>query len=117
MKRDMNLIRSILLEIERVADDRRYFSLRDSELAPDDVLFYHLSLLKEAGLINATLTGQRLAAVHGLTWNGHEFLDNIRNDKVWADVTQRVAGHGGSAAFSVIVELAKKAALGYFGLT
>lgn len=57
------------------------------DIAPgDDSLIYHLSL-------------------NGLTWSGHEFLDNIRDNKVWAFVKQ-TASKTASASLPILAQLA-----------
>jgi hypothetical protein len=109
MKRDMELIRRILLDIE------------ESEVAPGvpmamelpdvepDLLNYHLGLMKDHGLIEAadsqTMTG-RSYQPQGLTWEGHEFLDATRNDTVWKKVLAYVQDKGGGATFEIIQQLA-----------
>ncbi len=114
MKRDMQLIRAILLDVERKADGRTFVEVHYPEVAPD-VVHYHIRLLQEAGLVEAVLTRQ-MAQVGRLTWEGHEFLDNIRNDAVWRATLKRVAERGGSAAFSIVVRVAEKLAMDHFGL-
>ena len=116
MKRDMELIRTLLLDAEKHTNGHNFVDLREPGRTLNAVTDYHAGLLLEAGLIHATPTGQGVILVGGLTWKGHEFLDNIRNEAVWADVTKQVTEKGGSAALSVVIELAKKVALGYFGL-
>src|SRR5262245_34932957 len=90
MKRDMELIRMIMLECEapRVA------------VAPHEIqiegygahkIGYHVWLLGEAGLLvvakttHKTSNGPQAMPVH-LTWEGHDFVDAIRDDTVWKSV-------------------------------
>ena len=42
-------------------------------------LVYHLELLLDVGFVDANV-GMLPVMVRGLTWNGHEFLANIKND-------------------------------------
>jgi hypothetical protein len=42
-----------------------------------------------------------------LTWEGHEFLDNIRNDSVWSSTKKRVGDLVGSVSISVIAAVAE----------
>jgi hypothetical protein len=44
---------------------------------------YHLKLLMDVGFIDAAGDGTIL---RGLTWEGHEFLDNVKSDDIWAKV-------------------------------
>ena len=34
------------------------------------------------------------ADIVGLTWNGHQFLDNVRNDTVWNAVKEKAKQYG-----------------------
>ena len=45
------------------------------------------------------------AIVHRLTWDGHEFLDSVRDPTVWAKVTKRLKKVGGFATVDVIKTL------------
>lgn len=78
MKRDMDLVRTMLIQIE--ATDR--VDLTSAQRG-------HLELLKQTGFVvideDSTLSDVRYA----LTWTGHEFLDQIRKDKVWEWIKTR----------------------------
>jgi len=41
-----------------------------------------------------------------MTWNGHEFLDDIKDTGVWESTKARIAGLPG-VAIAVIAEIAK----------
>jgi hypothetical protein len=97
MKRDMDLIRAILLEIEKLPDDLESHNIEMENATPEEVT-YHVRLLAQAGLIEAedfsTFAGTRWQP-RGLTWNGHEFLDAARSDTVWRKAKEIViAGTG-----------------------
>ena len=75
--------------------------------------------MAEAGLIEAknTTTMQNFSwRPTGLTWQGHEFLDAVRNDTVWRKTTALIKEKGGSVPFEVIKALAVKVAGSLFGL-
>lgn len=87
MKRDMELIRKILLQIEDEYVDAAIYNLKieDYNLA---TIAYHCNLLFQAGLIMdyTPLFGDGQITdfgVTGITWAGHDFLDNIRSDGTW----------------------------------
>lgn len=89
MKRDMDLIREQLLQIERLdAGTEEDLPLDMGPLEP--AIFHgHLRLLKEGGLINAhEVPDDEEYFTHylplRLTWAGHDFLDTIRDPEVWA---------------------------------
>jgi len=54
------------------------------------------------------------AIVERMTWEGHEFLDNARNETVWKKVTAIVAAKGGSVSFEVLKSLVVETAKTYF---
>lgn len=92
MKRDMDLVRSLLLEIE---DGKEWFETMSdataaalgtegSGLSQEDAdrLEYHLTLLEDAGLAEFTKTGEGWIPER-LTWKGHDFADSVRDDEIW----------------------------------
>lgn len=41
-----------------------------------------------------------------LTFDGHDFLDNIRNDTVWSKVKSQIGRVGENVSFALIKEIA-----------
>src|SRR5215208_2731090 len=118
MKRDMELVRKILLETEQYAKGTGWVNIEIPGYSSEDVS-YHVKILGEAGLLAA----QDLTTHNGfcwmprsLTWEGHEFLDAVRNDTVWVKTKNVVKEKGGSVPFEVIKELAVRFAGSLFGL-
>lgn len=105
MKRDMDVARRILFAIE--ADEGIPIAAVNLDL--DGVspvqLSYHVQLLDEAGLIQATnftsSTGYAWKA-HRLTWAGHEFLDNVRDDTRWKTVKMHALNTSGSLSLGAL---------------
>jgi hypothetical protein len=109
MKRDMDLIRKMLLEIES----------RDDVFIPSDDpadyrrIAYHLLQLNEGGLITGieateSVGGELLVHVATqprLTWAGHEFLDLARNETVWADAKEKVGDSVGTVSLEIMNQL------------
>ncbi len=113
MKRDNDLIKRMLLTAEE-SDGRVTFT---ESSVPDrfpedyafDVIRYHFTLLEDRGLIKGSATNTSLTILH-LTWEGHDFLDDARNDTLW-NAAKRNAGKLSFTAFrEVVKELAKTAA-------
>ena len=102
MRRDMDVIREVLLEVESYSGNR--FLMYDR--SDDEVKAYHAMLLKEEGYIKGSgaLGGTVLA--HRLTWEGHELLDNIRDDGVWSNVKQKLGGVSDSASLEIVKTIA-----------
>lgn len=120
MRRDMDLVREILLR----AEDTEYHRLKSSAFEGKDELTVarHFELMKEAGLIEADLLclpehrGVERGTVLRLTWEGHEFLDAARNEDVWKRTKEIVKEKGGSVSFEVLKSIVTKVALSLFGL-
>src|SRR5438105_3635600 len=84
MKRDMNLIREILLKTEDLPFGGFHDIAVDGRSA--DEISYHVMLLNEVGLIEA----EDLTTHDGVCWkpkrltySGNEFLDAARSNTVW----------------------------------
>ena len=96
MKRNIDLIRQILIEVEKQPFKQGWFNL-GLEGYPPEVVSFHACLLHEGGLIIAI---ERTP--HGsdfphwfpvrLTWRGCEFLAAVRDELRWNRV-KSVAGH------------------------
>ena len=119
MKRDMDLVREILKAVEAIEEDDSVTHFQLEGLAPY-VTDYHVARLKEAGFLRAEMmSGHRpRAVVLGLTWQGHEFLDAIKNDTVYRRVQKKVTSVGGHAPFEIVKDLAfvyMKDLLGFTG--
>ncbi len=87
MKRDMDLCRLILFKIE---DEYRSTALINLQIDGYDVetIAYHCDLLFDAGLIKSykpTYASDEIYffSVGALTWEGHDFLDKIRENTIW----------------------------------
>jgi hypothetical protein len=120
MKRDMDLIRRILLDIEAQEDPEEDIEL-DSGGKSEQVIQYHLHLLYDGGFINAHEISPMTAAANwyqplGLTWKGHEFLDDIRNDTVWNKTKEKVGAQVGTVSLAVLQEVAKATVKSLLGL-
>ena len=120
MKLDLDLVREILLLAEGAPPNVAVGSISVPGYDQDTVL-EHLELLHERRLIEAHLLRaghQRVAGavVERLTWEGHAFLGDARNDEVWSRTKEIVKDKGGSASFEVVKALLSKVALNLFGL-
>lgn len=106
MKRDMDLARRILLEVERTLyQGKPGFSLTIADTSKEE-LDYHIMLLQEAGLIEATgttyLSRNVKWRIKRLTWQGHEFLDAARNENRWNQAKKTISERGGTLTFDVL---------------
>lgn len=112
MQRNLDLAREILLFFE-IKDNIKYVKDLEIEGYEKNLVSYHVDMLYEAGYLNGEPTysqGGRLYDVlpFRLTWEGHEFLDNIREEKRWIKMKQKIAEKGGVFSFELIKKLAIK---------
>lgn len=114
MKRDMELVRTILLESSSSFEwlDAQYFVTDQYSF---EFVCYHIDIMRDAGLIEATITkafgGQIVTAqVQQLTWYGQDFLDTVRSETVWKQVSQTIASTVGTTSIDVVKALAVKVA-------
>lgn len=95
LKRDMDMIRELLLQIE---GGKRSFSVISTEIAAalgmGDLgqpaseaakLEYHLTLLEERGLVRFTKLSGGMWNVQHLTWAGQDFIDTFRESTTWEE--------------------------------
>lgn len=111
MKRDMDLIREILLRLEQ-----HYLDEIEGHSAKE--IAYHVSLLEGAGLVtqdiysNLFLNDSMLEGIR-ITWAGHEFLDASRSVSIWEKAKNIAIEKTGALSFEVLkailVQLGKDA--------
>lgn len=110
MKRDMDLVRELLLCVESDGDLTPLFKRYSQE-----AVIGHLEIMMDANLlvgnVQSYLDGGKSASIQRLTWAGHEFLDNARNDTVWNKVTATIKNAATTASFEVLVEMLKAGVL------
>jgi len=85
MKRDMDLAREILFQVETSGDPIEWVEIAVDGHSEEEIS-YHIKLLCQANLIEAndcsSMNGKSWKAT-SLTWTGHEFLDAARNENLW----------------------------------
>ena len=83
MTRDWDLIRQILLTVEAAQAHER-ISDNDIEGCTPEHFHHNAILLTEAGFVHAMiLANLETTLIESLTWEGHEFLDSIRDEATW----------------------------------
>jgi hypothetical protein len=104
MKRDMDLVRDILLTAED-GDKSRL-----SQYSPEDCAG-HFLILQDAGLVIGVVSGNNACpgryVIHRLTWQGHEFLQTMRDDNLWKKAKEYVIKPGASWTFEILKEWGK----------
>jgi len=105
LKRDLDLIRRILLDIETQGESASGFGgLGDNGRDPESVQ-YHVQLMHDAGLIVADELVPGQWWPERITWAGHEFLDLARSDALWESAKRDVESKVGAAPFQVVRDL------------
>ncbi|RPE66226.1 uncharacterized protein DUF2513 [Pacificibacter maritimus] len=118
MKRDLGIVRTLLLEAEKSGD--RYFDIGawayadhdmrekelQSELSKEDL--FHLDLLEQGKLIRKSLCEHSDQVVWEITWDGYEFLDAVRSETLWAKMQEEAKAQG--------ISLTVKSAISYFSM-
>ena len=115
MKRNWDTIRELLTKVEEctLPVEMVRLSTFASERAAE--ISYHMSLLIEAGLVKGQMSqtiGPEVKDFFAqrLTWDGHEFLDSIRSDTVWAKTKKVFLDKGVEMTFDLVKAIAKEAA-------
>lgn len=111
MKRDWDVIRDVLLEIE-ASDESNLGNLRYDSQAGDTVKAAHAFMLQDAGFVegksNAYKTAlSRVLFTPRLTWEGRDLLDTLRSKPVWEKVKEKAASTGIELTFDGVKMLAK----------
>jgi hypothetical protein len=107
MKRDLELIRKILLATEAHQEPNKTVQVK-FEGVPDELVQYNTGLLLEAGYVEAVdmsnLSGRHFG-IWRLTWEGHDFLDAARNDTLWKKAREKVVGTVGTVTLDIMKEV------------
>lgn len=116
VERDMDLIRDLLLMVEANPEmdgthEFQFASGAFPDRSPEEVS-YHLKKLIEAGFLHGN---QHTALVSSLTWNGHEFLDNIKDPGIWGKTKKQLSGLPG-VALTVVAQIAQAEIKKHLGL-
>lgn len=107
MKRDFDLIRKIMLAMEEHKGPRPLDANNITGYRVDEVI-YNMDIMRDHGLIvllpSSGVLNQHAFAVR-LTWEGHEFLDTARDDKMWKKALATVLEKAGTITFDLLKAL------------
>lgn len=113
MKLNHDCVRDLLLYIEENLEYSSIIEVDKINLKKYKLeeIAYATKKLKEAGYIHAKFTIDDIdnlyAYVGDITWEGHKFLDTIRDNKVWS-TTKKVASKVSSVSLSLISTIASQ---------
>jgi hypothetical protein len=116
MKLNPDCIRDILLYVEENIDNTGEYIQFDDLVNYFDAnytrqqLHYHLDKISQAELIDEIeYSEDEPDTISCLSWLGHEYVSNIRDNKIWTSVKKKVSGLK-SVAFTIFIECAKEEA-------
>jgi hypothetical protein len=109
MKRDMELIRLLLLDLEHEEGDGEKPIISGYS---EELINHNCALIIEAGLVHGSIFEDerglpRGAALLRLTWAGHDFLDSCRDSTTWNKAKSAVLKLGTSWTFEMLKEYLK----------
>ena len=117
MKLNQDCVREILLFIEEKQKPGQSLYIENiitslkSKGYTEEEIKYALSKLKETPYTTLNLTQYNGLVLGGtseaLTWEGHQFLDNIRNTSTWKNIKSTVNEKVGNASISIIAAVAE----------
>ena len=106
-------VREVMLFLENQLDLYKNIEFPDTSVKnfSDDDILYSIKKLAEADFINANVSvntlGEIEAIVHEITWEGHKFLDTIRDDTVWGQ-TKKLLSKFTSTSLTFVSSIASQ---------
>ena len=99
MKRDINLVRQILLLAEQDGENRA------DHLGDQESIWHHAMIMVDGGLLYSMEKRESGEHVFFLTWHGHECLNAIRDEANWSTLMERLKEKELSMPFDSIVKI------------
>lgn len=115
---DHDCIRDIMLFIEENTTYKNTFiDMQDiivglKDKYNEDCVDYHCRLIDSAGFISSSLYLDGTGEFSGFSWDGHQYLDNIRDPKAWDMLKNGTIGLS-SMSLEVVRDLAKELILAW----
>lgn len=121
MKRDMDLVRKILLAVEEHEDGFAPSPLTIDDYTEEQIGF-HILVMGEAGLLNVAevtpyTSNTPQASALWVTWQGYEFLDAAREPSRWEAAKAKFMAGGVGLAFDLLKDLLLRMGREQLGLT
>jgi hypothetical protein len=111
MKRDFDLIRKILLNVEENHDGGIEI-IETFEDYDNLTLMFHYELLIDIGLLKGSVlrvnTGEGHCICKGLTWFGYDYLAKIKDETVWKKTKKTIREQGVEFTIEIISRIATK---------
>lgn len=119
MKLNHDHVRSLLLFVEESKDNSsrsqaELETFSEQKGITKDEVIYIINRLEEAGFIKSNIQYASSKvyrySINAITWTGHEYLDNIRDPKIWK-LAKRTASKLSGVSLSVMGAIAKETLL------
>jgi uncharacterized protein DUF2513 len=108
MKRNWDVIRELLIEVEALDTDQRHrtaYGVGPLHAQEDQVEAEHALLLWKSGLISAvdvsSLEGEAIQSPE-LTWADHDLLDTVRSKPIWERIKRTASEKGVDLTFDAV---------------
>ena len=113
MKRNLDIVRDVLLQVEK-ADGyltiNDLFVARDNQKGcnyTDNEIVYHVELLFAHGFLDGNIRRDMNGditdnSIDGLTWDGADYLESMRDQRVWFKARDAIKRSVGSTTFDVV---------------
>lgn len=113
MKRNLDLVRCILLQVEKAEDYLTFedlYATRDSQKNceyTNNEIDYHVELLIAHkaidGRLKRDMNGNIMdGCIYGLTWEGADFLESMRDRRIWTKARQTIKETVGTTTLDVV---------------
>ena len=99
MKRDMDLVRELLLWMEG-RSEHAFFLTELPSLSSRETMIAHAQILQSGGFLEQGQPG-----VLRISWSGYEFLEKVRDPEIWRN-TKAGAAKLGSWSVKILGEIA-----------
>ena len=112
MKRDFDLIRQILIDVEAEKPGTPIRGFDYEGRCDAATICKHVALMINAGLLTGAVSespdmGTTTFVIHELTSSGHDFLDAARDNSIWAKAKKYVIEPVGGVGFGVLLAYLK----------
>ncbi len=112
MKRDWDVIRDVLIEVESLSPERRNSFTYAENAGQNASKVEHALLLWKAGFLegmDASAMGGAVLLCPELTWQGHDLLDTLRSKPVWDRIKTTAKEKGLELTFDTVKFLGQMA--------
>lgn len=112
MRRNMDLVREILIEVSKSDKEVRASDIaeKSSKYSLEEII-YNIKIMGEGNLINVYIDEREVgvvdAYVMGITWHGNEFLDSISSNEIWEKIKNNFSDKIINIPFDILTSLAK----------